>query len=211
MSIEGTANTEYASLSGKIRTFVIDKSLSISGACADAKATGDAIETKAGEAAKNAVSEQLPAAVTAGVIAELPKFLDATLTKTDKAAQAAAVGEMDTVLRGLIGERAQIVKGSYVGTGTFGENNPNTLTFDFEPKFVFITNGAYFGPCMLAVRDNPVGYVLSFLNNNPATCYRNNLQWVEKNLSWWYGEQNGQGYTPQCNESGKTYHYIAIG
>ena len=43
MSIEGTANTEYASLSGKIRTFVVDKSLSVSGACADAKATGDAI------------------------------------------------------------------------------------------------------------------------------------------------------------------------
>ena len=43
MSIEGTANTEYASLSGKIRTFVVDKTLTISGACADAKATGDAI------------------------------------------------------------------------------------------------------------------------------------------------------------------------
>ena len=44
MSIEGTAQTEYASLSGKIQTFVVDKTLSISGACADAKATGDAIE-----------------------------------------------------------------------------------------------------------------------------------------------------------------------
>lgn len=44
MSIEGTAQTEYASLSGKIHTIVIDKSLSISGACADAKATGEAVE-----------------------------------------------------------------------------------------------------------------------------------------------------------------------
>lgn len=43
MSIEGTANTEYASLSGKIRTFVVDKTLTVSGACADAKATGEAI------------------------------------------------------------------------------------------------------------------------------------------------------------------------
>lgn len=41
MSIEGTAKTEYASLSGKIHTFVVDKTLSISGACADAKETGD--------------------------------------------------------------------------------------------------------------------------------------------------------------------------
>lgn len=44
MSIEGTAKTEYASLSGKIHTFVVDKTLSISGACADAKSTGEAIE-----------------------------------------------------------------------------------------------------------------------------------------------------------------------
>jgi hypothetical protein len=44
MSIEGTAQTEYASLSGKIQTFVVDKTLSISGACADAKATGEAID-----------------------------------------------------------------------------------------------------------------------------------------------------------------------
>lgn len=45
MSIEGTAKTEYASLSGKIHTFVVDKTLTISGACADAQATGEAIET----------------------------------------------------------------------------------------------------------------------------------------------------------------------
>lgn len=44
MSIEGVANTEYASLSGKIHTIAVDKTLSISGACADAKATGDKIE-----------------------------------------------------------------------------------------------------------------------------------------------------------------------
>lgn len=43
MSLEGTAQTEYASLSGKIHTLVIDKTLSISGACADSKAVGDKI------------------------------------------------------------------------------------------------------------------------------------------------------------------------
>ena len=44
MSIEGTAQTEYASLSGKIHTFVVDKTLTISGACADAKVVGDKME-----------------------------------------------------------------------------------------------------------------------------------------------------------------------
>lgn len=44
MSLEGNAITEYASLSGKIHTLVIDKTLSISGAAADAKATGAKLE-----------------------------------------------------------------------------------------------------------------------------------------------------------------------
>ena len=53
MSLEGNARVEYASLSGKIHTLVIDKSLTISGAAADAKATGEAIES-----ATNAVKEE---------------------------------------------------------------------------------------------------------------------------------------------------------
>lgn len=32
----------------------------------------------------------------------------------------------------------KIETGSYVGTGTYGQANPNTLTFDFEPKMVII-------------------------------------------------------------------------
>lgn len=32
----------------------------------------------------------------------------------------------------------RITKGSYVGTRTYGAGNPTTLTFDFEPKLVFI-------------------------------------------------------------------------
>lgn len=47
--MEGNLNTEYASLSGKIHTLVIDKTLTISGAAAEAKATGEAIEKAVGE------------------------------------------------------------------------------------------------------------------------------------------------------------------
>lgn len=45
MSLEGSASGVYASLSGKIHALVIDKTLSKSGACADAKAVGDAIQS----------------------------------------------------------------------------------------------------------------------------------------------------------------------
>jgi len=65
MSLEGNARVEYASLSGKIHTLVIDKSLTISGAAADAKATGEAIDAAVGsvkdEAAEYAIEKSLEA------------------------------------------------------------------------------------------------------------------------------------------------------
>lgn len=33
---------------------------------------------------------------------------------------------------------AKIQTGSYVGTGTYGESNPCSLTFTFEPKWIYI-------------------------------------------------------------------------
>ena len=36
-------------------------------------------------------------------------------------------------------EKAKIQTGSYIGTGTYGSNNPNTLTFDFEPKLLIVS------------------------------------------------------------------------
>lgn len=36
----------------------------------------------------------------------------------------------------------KIETGSYVGTGTYGKENPNTLTFGITPKMVFMTDGA---------------------------------------------------------------------
>ena len=71
MSIEGTAKTEYASLSGKIHTFVVDKTLSISGACADAKATGDAIDSAVGEVKDEAAAYSIEKSLEAvGEMAE---------------------------------------------------------------------------------------------------------------------------------------------
>lgn len=202
MSIEGTANTEYASLSGKIRTFVVDKTLTISGACADAKATGEAIESKAGEAAKDAVSEQLPAAVTAGVIAELPKFLDDTLTKTDKAAQAAAV-------RSLVNERAQVVCGSYEGTGGYGKDNLCTLTFDFIPRLVVVGGGgltdSHCRADITAVRG--AGSAINRYSDHYGALEKVYLIWGDKSVSW-YSSESAQY---QSNSAGETYNYVAIG
>ena len=37
-----------------------------------------------------------------------------------------------------LSHRAQFASGSYEGTGTYGVDNPCTLTFDFAPKMVFM-------------------------------------------------------------------------
>lgn len=112
MSIEGTANTEYASLSGKIRTFVVDKTLTVSGACADAKATGEAIEKNAGAAAEEYLGKELTPAVEAAVSNAIAEVIP------------------------LIEERALVVNDTYTGTG----ESTKTLTFPFAPKLVIVSH-----------------------------------------------------------------------
>ena len=40
---------------------------------------------------------------------------------------------------------AKIQTGSYVGTGTYGASNPNSLTFNFMPKLFIISIASHFG------------------------------------------------------------------
>ena len=44
-----------------------------------------------------------------------------------------------------IESRAKIQTGSYVGTGTYGANNPCRLTFNIKPKIGFIQSETYEG------------------------------------------------------------------
>lgn len=43
---------------------------------------------------------------------------------------------------GKLGDKARVQVVSYVGTGTYGESNPCSLTFDFVPKMVIISTNA---------------------------------------------------------------------
>lgn len=204
MSIEGTANTEYASLSGKIRTFVVDKSLSVSGACADAKATGDKIDRLLDDAA--ATAEEAANNTTNKRLAD---FLDSTFTKSDKAAQSTAVGKLDTVLRGLIGERAKVKTGSYTGTGVCGEEDPCTLTFDFKPRLVAVIATGGFGGMLWLV--DAISHAISWRGDSANNTFGYGVQnpTFSGNSVSWYSTSQYPAY--QGNESGKVYEYIAIG
>lgn len=107
---------------------------------------------------------------------------------------------------------SKIATGSYVGTGTYGINNPNSLTFEFEPKIVLIkpsTNGTlskYWmcftnglgtsgGGLVWGSEAYTLGYKVSY------SFYGNTVQWYTTDAR----------STPQANDAATTYGYIAIG
>ena len=123
----------------------------------------------------------------------------------------------------------KIETGSYVGTGTYGVDNPNTLTFGFEPKFVAIvtlpssttsTSGlttAIFVPQALTSEFSNRGYLVSQgnlyyggLNLVPyssTTNYYTNYAKIEGNTLSWYSSN----VPVQLNSNNFIYNYVAIG
>lgn len=106
-------------------------------------------------------------------------------------------------------ENAKMSTGGYTGTGTYGAGSPNTLSFDFEPKLVFITGHRSTGA--------DSNYIETALLIRPFTMYTANLVasgialgsvgWDGKSVSW-HSETNAHN---QSNVSGRQYEYIAFG
>lgn len=108
--------------------------------------------------------------------------------------------------------------GSYVGTGTYGVNNKNSITFsNITPKLVIFIghsatpgngNGYY-------VDRNPTFYpygVGSFSYAGDTMTYRENIVSISgKTMSWYFNNSNTSGPTYQLNENGKAYDWFAIG
>ena len=109
----------------------------------------------------------------------------------------------------------KIETGSYVGTGTYGASNPNTLTFGFAPKLVLIYNGskdyAMFFAFGLEGGYTPGGYLFAWSsemavsNDTYAKINGNVLNWYASNTS------ATTSRSIQFNVESQTYHYLAIG
>lgn len=99
---------------------------------------------------------------------------------------------------------AQIAIGSYTGTGQYGAGSPNSLTFDFVPKLVIVSNrnDIYYGGCAWFA-----GMPKAFSHNSGTTAYMVNLTWSGKTISWHATDGDAQ----QLNTQGVRYDYIAIG
>ena len=101
----------------------------------------------------------------------------------------------------------KIETGRYVGTGTYGQSNPNTLTFDFIPEVVIITRMSVFSyyPGNVLVNGQTYSGGIGSVNNS-ADAYGMTIDWTGKNVSW-YAEDASK----QLNNSGAGYCYFAIG
>ena len=106
---------------------------------------------------------------------------------------------------GTIGHNLRIQTGSYVGTGTYGQSNPKSLTFDLYPVVVMIvceTNAFASPPCIMM---RPTSACV-FAAVDPASM-RQYVSWSEHGVSWY---SNVNDYC-HINMNGQTYHYLALG
>ena len=127
---------------------------------------------------------------------------------------------------------------SYVGTGTSGQNNPTSLTFDFIPSFIWIALGdgtvyengnSGIGYSTLTQSSVYVGMPIIFCDNL-TTSYKETFMYCSyyfetqkniyakktsdgKTISWYITNSDGsiQASNVQYNYSNTTYHVLAIG
>ena len=108
--------------------------------------------------------------------------------------------------------KAKIQTGSYVGTGTYGANNPCSLTFDFEPSFIFIVDTNTATPSITTgFLQNGLGvsFYCTYGEGNWTTSATNfyfKSTIINKTISW----SSNYGANIQLNISAHTYNYIAI-
>ncbi len=124
---------------------------------------------------------------------------------------------------------AKIQIGSYTGTGTYGENSPNTLSFNFPVKYFmiresvssdyrdkesfkgysYIFNWAF--PDFLTTNYTSQNVSYKFLVINSAYAYIKLKTDSEKKSLSWYNEGTNNSAYYQFNFSNTKYFYLAIG
>lgn len=109
---------------------------------------------------------------------------------------------------GKLGDKARVQVLSYVGTGTYGSSNPNSLTFDFVPKAVFVVGTQYSDGDGIAIMPMIYGYGFSNRKLNDSNANYCIVTWNKKNVTWYAYSSNA---VFQSNSQGGKYFAVAIG
>lgn len=133
------------------------------------------------------------------------------LTSTDRNAYTDGTVDNTTITYlGQLGGGARIEVGSYVGTGTYGSGNKNTLTFkNKRPKKVTVVPKTHSNNSQIVSGSFPFVngaksavarlYLGSYSSRNV------NLSWSDDSVSWYSTESAAV----QLNENSSTYFYVA--
>lgn len=114
------------------------------------------------------------------------------------------IGKNGKDVNTLLGDGLKIKTGYYTGTGTFGSTNLNSLTFEFVPKFLIVTNRSNAGYCPLMVHGQPgaysqVGSSTGYLTITWDTDSGKTVKWYSTTA------------TLQLNDASQQYFYVAVG
>ena len=136
------------------------------------------------------------------------RFLNARRTEFESEITGRQV-DFEDEIKEIVSTAPQTFVGSYVGTGTYGEGNANTLTFSFLPKIVFIakanegTTYPYVWGCdKFSVLGSSSGYLV-FRTNNVSTKNNGDGTYTVE----WYS--NDSDFL-QLNVNRQTYNYVAL-
>ena len=143
------------------------------------------------------------------------------------------ITDTNTYIETLVEEAKQsgvkIATGSYVGTGTYGADNPCSLTFDFAPTLLWVYAYSTITEQIFTTAFSSVVYekwttivYIPFINDGEFKQYQGlGRNYDNSPLTYSYGKRSADGKTYywyndgsasyQLNASGTTYYYIAIG
>ena len=110
-----------------------------------------------------------------------------------------AMAKIDTAVAAA--GNCKIAHGTYVGTGTYGIDNPSSLTFPFRPLVIFMGSSN---------SDKVWVYPATTFNGSTNSNVHYHLTWRDNGISW-YVNGTGSGASHQLNTNGATYTYTAFG
>ena len=104
---------------------------------------------------------------------------------------------------GINGKNLRIATGSYVGTGTYGKNNPTSLTFDLNPLMIFFSEeDSEYLPDSRMIWPVTVGFSTAGGGMQ--------ITWGKKSVSWYTLAATNPGIN-QNNTYNITYRYTVLG
>ncbi len=92
---------------------------------------------------------------------------------------------------------------SYVGFGTYGENNPNSLIIGYGKSILFVDDYKYQSTSLIRLPESIYGVYITISTGNAATI---KLKYVDDTI-YWYSTADAE---KQYNTSGSIYRFIAI-